>query len=313
MQAEPTRPSSHTSIRAVTETAATPGSRRFCVVQFEYPWPLGPADGRYTIREQLGETPSHVLVIRTLGAAQRRLLAGRRGRGRVVDAPPDPAPEPVVTTRATLVDTAASEDYEAAARWLAGADLATVAGAALARLNRVLHAHRIAAADPHAREVALAQALVVRVGFGDGERVAEGRWERARELPQPLASRAHTRRAGLRPQERLAALLAGRDVALACEELTLRARLDVDAGRLREAALGIPVALDAALSELEPWRDAAGLGARLADLRERRDAVGAVAGVALQRGLDDDQIAVVVSALGRVEAALRARVTGAAP
>ncbi len=280
-------------------------------MQFEYPWPLGPADGRYTIREHLGETPSHVLVMRTLGAPQRRLLARRSGRGRAVDAPPDPPPEPVVTTRATLVDTAALDGHEAASRWLAGADLATVAGAALARLNRVLHAHRIATADPHTREVALAQALAVRVAFGASERVAEGRWDRARELPRPqVSARARTRRAALRPQERLAALLAGRDVALACEELTLRVRLDVDAGRLREAALGLRIALDAALSELEPWRDAAGLAGRLVELRERRDAVGAIAGVALQRGLDDDQIAVVVSALGRVEAALRARVIG---
>ena len=280
-------------------------------MQFEYPWPLGPADGRYTIREHLGETPSHVLVMRTLGAPERRLLARRRER-RAIAAPPDPPPEPVVTTRATLVDTAALDGHEVASRWLAGADLATVAGAALARLNRVLHAHRIATADPYAREVALAQALVVRVGFGDGERVAEGRWDRARELPMPSSgsARAGARGAALRPQERLAALLAGRDVALACEELALRVRLDVDAGRLREAALGLRVALDATLAELEPWRDAAGLAGRLVELRERHEAIAAVADVALQRGLDEDQIAVVVSVLGRVEAALRARVVG---
>ena len=40
-----------------------------------------------------------------------------------------------------------------------------------------------------------------------------------------------------RPQERLAALLGGRDAALACEELALRARGDLDHGRAREAAL----------------------------------------------------------------------------
>jgi hypothetical protein len=295
----------------VTETAVTSGSRRFCVVQFEFPWALGPVDGRYTIREHLGEAPSHVLVMRVLGAPERRLLARRRGRARAVEAPPDPPPEPVVTTRATLVDTAALDGYEAASSWLAGADLAALADDALARLNRVLHAHRIASADPYGREVALAQALVVRVGFGDGERVAEGRWDRARELPRPAPAGApRARGAALRPQERLAALLAGRDVALACEELTLRVRLDVDAGRLREAALGLRVALEAALAELEPWRDAAGLAGRLAELRGRRDEVGAAADAALQRGLDDEQIAVVTSLLGRIEAALRARVLG---
>lgn len=292
----------------MTETAVTSGSRRFCVVQFEYPWTLGPADGRYTIRERLGEAPSHVLVMRTLGAPQRRLLGRRRGRGRAVEAPPDPPPEPVPTTRATLVDTAALEGYEAASRWLDGADLPALAGAALARLNRVLHAHRIAAADPYAREVSLARALVVHVGFGDGERVAEGRWDRARELPRPAVSaRARARTSALGSQERLAALLAGRDVALACEELTVRVRMDVDSGRWREAALGLKVALEAALAELEPWREAAGLADRLAQLRERRADVDAVSNAALQGGLDDPQIAVVASVAGRLEAALRAR------
>ena len=41
----------------------------------------------------------------------------------------------------------------------------------------------------------------------------------------------------LAPQERLAAILGGRDALLAGEELLLRARLDLDAGRTREAAL----------------------------------------------------------------------------
>ena len=277
---------------------------------FEFPWALGPPDGRYTIRERLGEAPAHVLVLQTLGAPERRRLPRRPGRARTLQAPPDPAPAAVPTSRATLVDTAALRGYEAAARWLADADLAALAGDALARLNRVLHAQRVASADPYARDVALQQALVVRIGFGDGERVAEGRWDRARELPRPTAGAARARSAALRPQERLAALLAGRDVALACEELALRVRSDLDGGRLREAALGLGVAFEAALAELEPWREVAGLAGRLAALRDRRDEVGAVAGAALQGGLDDAQIAVVRSALGQIEAALRARVAG---
>jgi hypothetical protein len=87
-------------------------------------------------------------------------------------------------------------------------------------------------------------------------------------------------------------------------------RSDIDGGRLREAALGLGVAFEAALAELEPWREVAGLAGRLAALRDRRDEVGAVAGAALQGGLDDAQIAVVRSALGQIEAALRARVAG---
>jgi hypothetical protein len=288
----------------------TSESRRFRFVQFEFPWALGPEPGRHTIREQLGEPPSHVLVVGVLGAPERRRLLGRR-RARSVEAAPQPPPEPVLTSRVTLVDTAGLDGYEAAAAWLAGADLDALADAALVRLNRVLHAHRIAAADPYAREVARAQALVVRVGFGRGEQVADGRWDRARELPRAGRARAlRPRAAALRPQERLAALLAARDVALACEELTLRARLDADAGRWREAALGLRIAFEAALAELEPWREVTGLPERLAQLREQRADVGAVANAALQGGLADTQIAFIATVLGRIEAALRARTAG---
>jgi hypothetical protein len=64
----------------VTETAVASESRRFRVVQFEFPWALGPQPGRYTIREHLGELPAHVLVLRELGARERRLLPRRRAR-----------------------------------------------------------------------------------------------------------------------------------------------------------------------------------------------------------------------------------------
>ena len=97
---------------------------------------------------------------------------------------------------------------------------------------------------------------------------------------------------------------------LACEELTLRARSDLDAERWREAALQLAVALDAALAELEPWREQAGLGARLDELAERRDEVRDAAATALQGGLEAQQIEVVRAVLGRIEAALRARTAG---
>lgn len=277
-------------------------------MQFEFPWALGPEPGRYTIRERLGEAPAHVLVLNLLGAPQRRLLDRRRRAA--VAAPPDPPPEPVTTSRATLVDTAALDGPDVAAAWLAGADADALAGAALRRLNRVLHANRIAAADPYAREVSREQALVVRVGFGNGERVADGRWDRARELPRPAPASLRPRAAALRPQERLAALLAARDVALACEELTLRARADADAERWREAALGLRIAFEAALAELEPWRELTTLAKRLSRLREHRAGVGAIANAALQGGLQDEQIELVRTVLARIEAALRARTAG---
>ena len=121
---------------------------------------------------------------------------------------------------------------------------------ALAVLNRALAAQRVAAADPLQADADPARALAARVGYGLGEQVAEGDWESARELRAPRERRSRA----LVPQQRLAALLSGRDVALACEELALRARGDLDAGRQREAAMQLHLALEAAVAELESWR-----------------------------------------------------------
>ena len=189
-------------------------------------------------------------------------------------------------------------------RWLRSAGEAE-AQAAVATLNRVLHMQRAATADPHVREVRREQAVVARAGFGEGDQVADGRWVKALELP--LVTRRTRRDAALRPQERLGALLGGRDAVLACEELVLRARQDVDAGRRREAALQLDVALAAALAELEPWSARGDLAERLAELRDLHGSVQAAAAAALQGGVEDEDDAAVRHGLQRLEAALRAR------
>lgn len=244
-----------------------------------------------------------MLVLATLGAPQRRLLRGHRAR----EAAPSPDPAPVTTARATLIGATSLGDDDGAARaWLGAADLVGEAEAAVAVLDGVLHGHRVASADPLVREVSLEQALVARVGVGDGEQVAHGRWAAARTLPSSRAPRMR-RTAALRPQERLAAILGGRDVALACEELTLRARLDADRGRMREATFQVRVALEAAIAELAPWADRPGMAERIETLRAARGGVGAAANAALQGGLDETATEDVLDALGRIEAALRAR------
>ncbi len=274
----------------------------FRFTQLEVPWTLGPDDGRYVVRRHAGEEPEHVLVFATLGAPQRRLLGAKRARA----VEPVPGPEPVQTGRATIIPSAPLGDEDAGELWLRGADGEREAAAALIVLNRALHAHRVAIADPHSREVARADALVVRIGFGAGEQVAEGRWTEAVELPAPQAGRQR-RTAALRPQERLAALLGGRDAALACELLVLRARADIDAGRHREGALQVRAALEAALAELPAWAERGDLNARLEEMAGQRDPVDAVAVAALQRGLDAKETAQIEHVLGRLEAVLRAR------
>jgi hypothetical protein len=258
------------------------------------------------LRRHAGEEPDHVLVLRTLGAPQRRLLARRKGK----DPPPDPEPAPVVTTRATLVDALPLPDEDAARAWLEEADGEELVADALRILNRVLHLHRVAVAEDAVPPLSRDQALVARVGFGSGDVVAEGRAAGALELPAPRPPRRGRRAAALRPQERLAALLGGRDAALACEALTLRARADLSGGRGREAALQLRPALEAALSELEPWSERGDLRARLEELAALRGEAIAVYDRALESGLDEEESETVDRVLRRVEAALRARTAG---
>ena len=289
----------------MTPGEAGPTAPLFRFVQVEYPWALGPADGRYVLRGHAG-VPQHVLVLATLGAVERRALVGRR-RGRSRAAVPG-GPVPVVTSRATLI---AAEPFVSAAeaeRWRAAVDAEAEAADALRELNRVLHVHRVAAADAAVRELDRDAALAVRVGLGEGEGLAHGHWTAAVELaPRKAARGAAQRSAVLRPQERLAAVLGGRDVALACEELTLRARSDMNAGRAREAALQLRVALECALAELTPWSDREAIAHRIGDLREQRGPVAAAANMAVNGGLDEDTTEEVERVLALLEGALRAR------
>jgi hypothetical protein len=286
--------------------------RWFLFVQLEIPWELGPADGRYLLRGGAEREPEHVVVLRTVGAARRRergLPAGRARRGREVK--PEPEPTAVPVTHATVIDPVSVSAQAQAQAWLAELDGEREAWAAAGVLNRVLLAHRVAAADPYTHELSPAQALTVRAGWGVGEQVADGQWEFARELGWSGSLPRRRRAAALRPLERLAWLLGGREQALLCEELTLRARRDLDHGRVGHATVELRGAYAAALAELsaEGRQD---LALRIAELRELS---GTVAGggsfadsPAPHTGEPDEQS--VRHALERLESALRARSAG---
>jgi hypothetical protein len=277
----------------------------FRFAQVELPWALGPPDGRYLLRrpsDPADALPAHVLVLATLGAPERRRRLGQRKRRQ---AEPAPAPEPVSTGQATIIDVGDPLPDEAQARaWLASAGEDEL-GHGLAVLNRALHAFRLVTADPYLHEVARDQALVARIGFGAGEQVAEGQWTEAHELV--TVARRQRRAAVLQPQAHLAAILSGRHQALACEELALRARLDLDHSRDREAALQVLVALDATLAELalDPTADV--LSERLSELRGRRDSTALAAQAALAGSLDQESLESIRFTLQRIESALRAR------
>ena len=101
-----------------------------------------------------------------------------------------------------------------------------------------------------------------------------------------------------------------RDAALACEELTLRARGDLDRGREREAALQLEAALAAALAELAGWREHRRPGERVDELAGY--AAGRGRRVRGARGRWTGDVEAVTAALARLEAALRARAMYAA-
>jgi hypothetical protein len=238
-------------------------------------------------------------VVETVAAAAR---AARRGLRR-------PGPAPAAATRATVVDAGALATEADAQRWLerAAAGGPEVA-AALAVLVAAVAAHRVAARDPALADPDPRRALAARVGYGTGDAVAAGRWETARDLHSGRREGGEVDPAA---QERLSALLAGRDAVLACEELVLRARGDAAHGRPREAALQLEAALATALAELAAWRGVAGMPARLEGLQGDRAAVAAAAEAARQGRLDGAHGTAVDAALRRLEAALAARASAA--
>ncbi len=271
----------------------------FAFTQIEAPWALGPPDGRYLVRAEGADpqaSPTHVLLFATLGAPARHRLSRRRR-----PAPAEPDPTPVTIGRATVI--AAAEpfaDAAAAARWLAAAGEEALAEQ-LAVLERALHAFRVVTADPYVEPLARERLLVARLGFGEGEEVADGRWSQARELLPPPASRKRSK--VLEPQARLAGVLGGRVPLLICEELALRARRDLDAGRERAAALQLRIAYEAALDELSGDER---LAPRVGELRERLPDVVATAQVST-RELTEEERETLSGGLARLEAALRAR------
>jgi hypothetical protein len=254
---------------------------------------------------------THVVVIATLGAPRPERLGRIRGRARGREVAPEPETAPVTIGRATViaVDHALADESSARA-WLRRAGEPELAQA-LGVLRQVLDAHRLVTADPDAPPVNRDGLIVARVGYGAGEQVADGRWSQARELPPPAGRNRATRRRALDSETRLTAVLGGVDTILVCEELVLRARLDLDRGHPRQAALQLLVALDAAIAELSLDPRAAGIPDRLAGLRQRRDTTATAAQAALS-GLPSpaDQRA-VAETVAMLEAALRARAAGA--
>lgn len=203
---------------------------------------------------------------------------------------------------------------EAAARWL---DLATdveetadsLVANGLGLLNRALHVHAAAGADPHSHELTAERAVGVRIGYGSGDEVAAGNFVSARDVDvwASGASRRRRRQEDLRPQERVAAVLGGRERIEVCETLLLRARADLDAGRTREAALQLRVGLEALLVELKGALSDSDHEADMGTLNSRRGEAGEAANAALVGELSSVEAQQVRELLEICERVLRRR------
>ena len=273
-------------------------------VQLEFPGSAGIEDGRYLARSE-GEA-SEVLVVATHGA--ERAVTGRRRRHRSSRAAEDPGAAPLPVSRMTVV-TPARLGPEEAERWLeevsGDADAARAqVQAALRLINEALAAQRAGSQDPYVHELDESRAVAIRVGYGVGDEVADGSWSDARELE--LAADKQNRAELLQAQERVAAVLGGRDEVLACEGLVLRARLDLEENRTREAALQLRVGLEALLRELA-GEDNAGVQEDLGVLTEQRDQVVQAANTALRESPDGGQVDVMREVVTRCERVLRRR------
>jgi hypothetical protein len=283
-------------------------TRLFGFVQFEFAGTLAVADGRYVVRD---EGIERVLVLETLGAPP----PARRRRRRSREAEPGTAPASLPLTRATAVR--ASEPFgteEEAVRWLerVSADeeaIDELVAEGIGLLNRALHAHAVASGDPHIQALTPRRAVAVRLGYGSGEEVADGEFSAAREVDTEAgpASRRERRTEELRPQERLAAVLGGRERLDACETLLLRARADLDAGRNREAALQLRVGLEALLVELRSTLSDSGHEEDMATIEGRRQDVGTLANAALKGDLGTEQLQTLEDTQALCERVLRRR------
>ena len=205
------------------------------------------------------------MIVQLYGAERP---GGRRRRPRPVE--PEERDE-VPVTRVTV--TTAEEFEEAGARrWLGEAtgdaeSRSVVVRDATRVVNEALHALRAAARDPLVQEVGATRALAVRIGFGEGPELAEGRWSEAMELPAPRRGRLDD----IDPQASVAAVLGGRERVHPAETLLQRARLDIQQGRRAEAVYGLQAAA-AALAD-DPEGAPADLRERIADAEKRLEEI----------------------------------------
>jgi hypothetical protein len=227
-----------------------------------------------------------VLVLETVGAPVGRRQRRPRKRPRPQPAESGAEPDSVEIFRLTVIfaDRPFAGEPDAAG-WLAGLEgdeeaLDSEVDAGLRVVNRALHAQRAAAQDAFVADVSPSGALGVRVGYGAGDALAEGEFTQAVEV-SPSAQRQR-RVDALRPQERVARALGGHEQVPLHESHLLRARADLDCGRLREAAIELRAGIEALLADPTGRSSSEDEASDLAALSEQGPGLTAAARAALQ-------------------------------
>jgi hypothetical protein len=247
---------------------------------------------------------SDVIVIRMIGApSPRPTRFGRGGAPGVADGEP---PRELSLTLATIVfGTRLLSDDRVVARFYDSVQTKADARdqwarAALETLNRAVVAYRACAADPYVGDLSPLDARATRIGYGIGELVVAGKWEKAIAVPPPPTFRL-TRDQKIMPTQAMGMVLTGSGHVLESEELLLRAVLDVEQRRFRAAAAGLRAAFELLLGEFAGKVMAGAVQAQFERLLESRKEVDELATAAVRGPLSSRQaerVADLVEATG---------------
>jgi len=247
---------------------------------------------------------SDVIVIRMIGAPPPR--PARFGRGGAPDVADGEAPRELSLTLATVIfgtrlltdDRIAKRFYDSVQTKADERD--QWARAALETLNRAVVAYRACAADPYVADLSPLDARATRIGYGIGELVVAGRWEKAIAVPPPPTVRLN-RDQKIMPTQAMGMVLTGNGPVLESEELLLRAVLDVEQRRLRAAAAGLHAAFELLLGEFAGKVMAGAVQAQFERLLESRGEITELAASAGRGPLslrETERVADLVEATG---------------
>jgi hypothetical protein len=244
-------PPHETAALAAPEPAEPPGS--------------APSLSEHVAGVYRGLASADVIVMAVVGAsaARRRSLMLRRGPAVTGGEPPaDVALQLATVIRATR----SLRDGRAAKAWLEElredpAKEEEFIDSALMVLCRAVRGYRIGAGDPYVADVTRADARAIRVGFGDGKEVADGRWRAAYLVLAPTERLSRADR--IKPAEIVAGVLNHRAPVFDADELLLRGVLDLDQARPRAAAFQLRAMLELVGEELAQRGYAAGVQERL--------------------------------------------------